>query len=55
MLDTKIDKLTAKINHLMTLTNITEPTDCPPSTLLHSCEEIKTNWPDSPSDNLPHS
>ena len=48
--DVKIDKLTAKLNHLMTLTNITEPNDYPPSTLLHSCEEIKTNWPDSPSD-----
>ena len=49
-LDTKIDKLTAKVNRLMTLTNITEPTDYPPSSLLHSCEEIKTNWPDNPSD-----
>ena len=48
--DAKIDKLTAKVNHLMTLTNITEPTDYPPSPLLNSCEEIKTNWPDSPSD-----
>ena len=43
MFNAKIDKLTAKINHLMTLTNITEPTDYPPSSLLHSCEEIKTN------------
>ena len=50
MFDAKIDKLTAKVNHLMTLTNITEPTDYPPSPLLHSCQEIKTNWPDSPSD-----
>ena len=50
MFDAKIDKLTAKVNRLMTLTNITEPTDYPSSPLLHSCEEIKTNWPDSPSD-----
>ena len=28
----------------------TEPSTYPPSSLLHSCEEIKTNWPDSPSD-----
>ena len=50
MFNARIDKLTAKINHLMTLTNITEPTNYPPSSLLHSCEEINTNWPDSPSD-----
>ena len=50
MFDTKIDKLTAKVNRLMTLTNITEPIDYPPSSLLHSCEEININWPDSPSD-----
>ena len=28
----------------------TEPSTYPLSSLLHSCEEIKTNWPDSPSD-----
>ena len=29
---------------------VIEPSTYSPSPLLHSCEEIKTNWPDSPSD-----
>ena len=45
--DAKINKLTAKVNRLMAHANIT---DLYPPSLLHSCEEINTNWPDSPSD-----
>ena len=44
----KLQQLEAKLDHLMARANITDV--YPPSSLLHSCEEIKTNWPDSPSD-----
>ena len=51
-LATKLQQLDAKINtkldHLIARANITDFYS--PSPLLHSCEEIKTNWPDSPSD-----
>ena len=50
-LATKLQQLDAKINakldHLIARANITD--FYPPSPHLHSCE-IKTNWPDSPSD-----
>ena len=47
-LNTKMNQIEAKLDHLMAHANITDL--YPPSSLLHSCEEIKTNWPDSPSD-----
>ena len=47
-LDTKMSQIEDKLDRLMTHANITNL--YPPSSLLHSCEEIKTNWPDSPSD-----
>ena len=51
-LATKLQQLDAKINakldRLIARVNITDFYS--PSPLLHSCEEIKTNWPDSPSD-----
>ena len=51
-LATKLQQLDAKINAkldcLIASANITDL--YPPYSLLHSCEEIKTNWPDSPSD-----
>ena len=40
MFDTKIDKLTAKVNCLITLTNTTKPTDYPPSSLLHMKHKV---------------
>ena len=47
-LNTKMCQIEAKLDHLIARANITDL--YPPSSLLHSCEEIKTNWPDSPSD-----
>ena len=47
-LNTKMNQIEAKLDSLMVNGNITDL--YPPSSLLHSCEEIKTNWPDSPSD-----
>ena len=47
-LDMKIKHLTDKIDRLLKVNNESDIYD--PSSLLHSCEEIKTNWPDSPSD-----
>ena len=44
----KLQQLDAKLDHLIAHANITDL--YPPSPLLHSCEEINTNWPDSPSD-----
>ena len=44
----KIKHLTDKIDHFMKVNNESDIYD--PSSLLQSCEEIKTNWPDSPSD-----
>ena len=41
-------QIEAKLDHLMARANITDL--YPPSSLLHSCEEINTNWPNSPSD-----
>ena len=45
----KLQQLDAKLDRLMARANITNLYP-PSSSLLHSCEEIKTNWPDSPSD-----
>ena len=47
-LNTKMNQIEAKLDRLMAHANITDLN--PPSSLLHSCEEINTNWPDSPSD-----
>ena len=51
-LATKLQQLDAKINAkldcLIASANITDL--YPPYSLFHSCEEIQTNWPDSPSD-----
>ena len=47
-LNTKMNQIEAKLDRLMARVNITDL--YPPSSLLHSCEEINTNWPDSPSD-----
>ena len=47
-LNVKIREIEAKLDHLMAHANITDL--YPPSPLLHSCEEINTNWPDSSSD-----
>ena len=45
----KMNEITAKLDQIMSqLANNSSP--YPPSSLLHSCEEIKTKWPDSPSD-----
>ena len=44
----KLQQLDTKLDRLMAHANITDL--YPPSALLHSCEEINTNWPDSPSD-----
>ena len=44
----KLQQLDAKLDHLIAHSNITDL--YPPSPLLHSCEEVITNWPDSPSD-----
>ena len=44
----KLQQLDAKLDRLMVHANITDL--YPPSSLLHFCEEINTNWPDSPSD-----
>ena len=46
-LDTNINHINTKLNHLIPHENIT---NLYPSSLLHSCEEINTNWPDNPSD-----
>ena len=45
---TKMNQIEAKLDQLMAYANISDL--YPPSSLLHSCEEINTNWPDSPSD-----
>ena len=47
-LNTKMKQIETKLDRMMAYANITD--FYPPSSLLHSCEEIKTNWPDSPSD-----
>ena len=47
-LNTKMNQIEAKLDRLMARANITDL--YPPSSLLYSCEEINTNWPDSPSD-----
>ena len=47
-LNTKMNQIEAKLDRLMARANITDL--YPPSSLLHSCEEINTNWPNSPSD-----
>ena len=47
-LNAKMNQIEAKLDHLMAYANITDL--YPPSSLLHSCEEINTNWPNSPSD-----
>ena len=47
-LNTKMNQIEAKLDRLMARANITDL--YPPSSLLHSCEEIKINWSDSPSD-----
>ena len=47
-LNTKMNQIEAKLDRLMARANITDL--YPPSSLLYSCEEIITNWPDSPSD-----
>ena len=49
-LDEKLDKLTTDMTAIKHILNITDSTSYPSSSLLHSCEEIKANWPDSPSD-----
>ena len=46
-LNEKMNQIEVKLDHLMARANIT---NLYPSSLLHSCEEINTNWPDSPSD-----
>ena len=46
--DINIIQIKAKLDRLMARANNTDL--YPPSPLLHSCEEIKINWPDSPSD-----
>ena len=43
----KLQQIDAKLDRLMARVNITNPYS--PSPFLHSCEEINTNWPDSPS------
>ena len=43
----KFQQLDAKLDHLISFANITDL--YPPLSLLHSREEIKSNWPDSPS------
>ena len=47
-LNKKMSQIEAKLDRLIAHANITDL--YPPSSLLHSCEEINTNWPDSPSD-----
>ena len=47
-IEDKLQQLDAKLDRLMAHANITD--FYPPSSLLHSCEEINTNWPDSLSD-----
>ena len=47
-LNTNMNQIEAKLDQLIARANITDL--YPPSSLLHSCEEIKSNWPDSPSD-----
>ena len=44
----KLDDIESKLNQLIPAINTTS--DPPSSSLEHSCEEIKANWPDSPSD-----
>ena len=48
-LEEKLDKLTTDmiIKHML---NNTDSTTYPSSSLVHSCEEVKANWPHSPSD-----
>ena len=44
----KLDDIESKLNQIIAATNTTS--DHSSSSLVHSCEEIKANWPDSPSD-----
>ena len=55
ILSTQLAKLSSQIEHLdkavHNITGLPEDEDEYTATpLVHSCEEIKTNWPDSPSD-----
>ena len=49
-LNKTLDKLTTDMTTIKHILNITDSTTYPSSPLVHSCEEIKANWPDSPSD-----
>ena len=54
-LSTQIAKLSSRIDHLdkavRNITGLLEDEDeCAAIPLVYSCEEIKTNWPDNPSD-----
>ena len=48
-LEKKVDRILLLLNH-MTNSSTKESVKYPSSPLLHSCEKIKSTWPDSPSD-----
>ena len=53
-LEEKVTRLEKKVDQILLFLNSNSSTEesvkYPSSPLLHSCEEIKSNWPDSPSD-----